>query len=338
MNRFIRNAILFLIIISVLTACTGQSGSSKTPTRTVFAMDTVMNISAETDEATLDEVTGLIRSIEARLSTTADGSDIAQLNSAAPDTHVSPWTSEAVREALSLCERTGGALDISIYPVVKAWGFTTDAHRVPGEGELQGLLENVDYSRISQAEDLISLPAGMQIDLGSIAKGYTGDRVIELLRSHDVRSAVIDLGGNIQTIGTKPDGSEWHIAIANPLMPDSYIGYVKVTDAAVITSGTYQRFFEQDGVVYHHIIDPATGCPARSGLTSVTVVGLSGTTCDALSTALFVMGPDRAAAFYRESDDFEAVFVKDDGTVTITEGLTDIYVSMTGITPDVIRR
>ncbi len=165
----------------------------------------------------------------------------------------------------------------------------------------------------------------MTIDLGSIAKGYAGELAARTLRDKGVTSALLNLGGNVQTIGSKPDGSAWIIGIKDPKNPDTAMMGLSVTDQAVVTSGGYERYFEQDGHTYWHIMDPATGRPAKSGLLSVTVVGDKGGICDALSTSLFVMGLDKAYDLWSESDDFEAVFVATDGTVYITDGLKDKF-------------
>ena len=180
------------------------------------------------------------------------------------------------------------------------------------------------------------LDPGTMIDLGGIAKGYTADRVAEIFQEHAVPRGKVELGGNILVIGDKPDGTAWRVGVQDPKHPDEADGLVCVlnlTDAFAVTSGSYQRYFEQDGKRYHHIIDPATGCPADSGLTSVTVVADSargnGTMCDALSTALFVMGEDKALDFWRSGVyDFQLVLVTEDGRVVVTEGLKDGFVEM----------
>ena len=157
-----------------------------------------------------------------------------------------------------------------------------------------------------------------------IAKGYTGDQLIRLFRENGVTSALINLGGNVQTVGTKPDGTPWRIGVQSPF-GEGYLGTIEAKDEAVITSGGYERYFEKDGQIFWHIIDPATGLPAKNGLLSVTVAGESGALCDGLSTALFVMGLEKAAAFWQSSGGFDAVFVTDDGSVYITEGLAERF-------------
>jgi thiamine biosynthesis lipoprotein len=235
-------------------------------------------------------------------------------------------SADLLTQALDICRLTDGALDLSIYPVVRAWGFTTGDYGVPSAEELEELLGHVDYEQISfeESTDTVTLAQGMEIDLGSVAKGYTGDRVLQLLRENGVTSAMLNLGGNVQALGAKPDGSPWRVAIQDPLS-DGYLAAVEIEDQAVITSGGYERYFVEDGETYWHIIDPATGAPSHSGLISVSVIGDSGILCDGLSTSLFVMGLEDAAALWRSRDDFEAVFVSEDGQVTITEGLEDNF-------------
>ncbi len=319
-----------LLLAFLLTGCSGQTSpeqdsAAQPVTGTVFAMDTVMDLTIYGGEDLLSAAQARIADLESKLSVTAESSEIYEVNHSGSGT-LSADTADLLSRALELCGRTDGALDISIYPVVRAWGFTTGEYRVPGSEELEQLLAHVDYARIDldEASGSVSLPDGMEIDLGSVAKGYTGDQVTALLRESGVTSALLNLGGNVQALGSKPDGSPWRIAVRDP-SGDGYIGILEIVDQAVITSGGYERYFVEDGQTYWHIIDPASGTPVRNGLVSVTIVGGSGLTCDGLSTALFVMGLEDAAAFWRESDDFEAVLVTEDGQIFITEGLEDVF-------------
>ena len=289
--------------------------------RTFFAMDTVMTLRLYEggDENTLDQAEARVRELEAQWSVTEENSEICALNRGGR-AELSPETAELLGAALDMCRRTDGALDISTYPVLRAWGFTTGEYSVPGGEAIAALLPLVDYGRVALEAGAAALPPGMEIDLGSVAKGYTGDSLAALLKQGGAASALLDLGGNIQAVGSKPDGSPWRVAVRDPA-GDGSVGVVEVVDQAVVTSGGYERYFEEDGVRYWHIIDPATGWPARSGLTSVTVVGESGLLCDGLSTALFVMGREGALEHWRQHRDFEAVLVSEDGSVTITAGL-----------------
>lgn len=289
--------------------------------RTFFAMDTVMTLRLYQggDGSLLDRAEARVRELEGLWSVTDGASEISTLNHDG-SAELSPETADLLRTALDMCRRTDGALDISTYPVLRAWGFTTGEYSVPGGEAIAALLPLVDYGRVALEAGAAALPPGMEIDLGSVAKGYTGDALAALLKQGGAASALLDLGGNIQAVGSKPDGSPWRVAIRDPA-GDGNIGVVEVADQAVVTSGGYERYFEEDGVRYWHIIDPATGWPARSGLTSVTVVGESGLLCDGLSTALFVMGREGALEHWRQHRDFEAVLVSEDGSVTITAGL-----------------
>ncbi len=324
-------AAFFVIAATLLTACAADI-EEKNPvsknrlsaakhSSTVFAMDTVMELSVYGDESLLKGAEALIKSLEGRLSVTAPESEIYSVN-ALKSGAVSSDTAELLRFALDMCKRTDGALDVTVYPVVRAWGFTTQEYKVPDVSELTELLKNVDYTKVSiDAENTVTVPDSVMLDLGSVAKGYTGDRVMSYFKENGVTSALINLGGNVQALGAKPDGSAWNVAIADPSGDGNYAGKVSIVNKCVITSGAYERCFKQDGKTYHHIIDTSTGYPADSGLVSVSVIGESGAVCDALSTSLFVMGLEKATKLYRESTDFEAVFITDNGEIYVTQGI-----------------
>ncbi|MBQ2663371.1 MAG: FAD:protein FMN transferase, partial [Clostridia bacterium] len=167
---------------------------------------------------------------------------------------------------------------------------------------------------------------GAQLDLGGIAKGYLSGRMIDIFKESGVKSAIISLGGNVQCLGTKPDGTPWKIAIQHPC-GDGFIGTLSASDTAVITSGGYQRFFERDGTVYHHIIDPKTGTSAHSGLKSVTIITPDSTRADGLSTAVYVMGLEKAAELWRGGKDFDMVLMTDDDKVYVTDGIAKDFKS-----------
>lgn len=325
MARLVRRLGPVLLVLSLLlTGCRDRSPSAD---RQFMAMDTFMHLTAYGDGAqdALDLAQKDILFLDGLLSVTKDRSEVYALNHRADATlSLSPELTALLEQALILARQTDGAFDPTVYPVVRAWGFTTGSYQVPKPEELDRLLELVDHTAPLLDGNTLTLPEGMQLDFGGIAKGWAGDRAAQLLRGQGVTSAILRLGGNIHTIGPKPDGSLWKIGIEDP-DSGSTLGTVSVADLAVVTSGGYQRFFTENGQIYHHIIDPATGQPAHSGLTSVTVVGKYGARCDALSTALFVMGLEDAAGFWREHRDFDAVFVCEDGSVAITSGLEDKF-------------
>ena len=297
--------------------------------RDLFAMDTFMTIRtygqrAEEAAAAAQEE---IYELDAMLSTGQDSSEISALNRDG-QAKVSPQTFEMGQRAREIWESTGGAFNITVYPLMKAWGFTDENYRIPDESELQQLLELVDMEKVSfdQEQSRISLEKeGMAIDLGGIAKGYTSARLMDIFREYGLTSAMVSLGGNVQVLGTRPDGQPWRVGIEDP-DGDGYLGVLQTQDRAVITSGGYERYFEQDGERYHHILDPETGRPARSGLVSVTIVSADGTLADALSTSLFIMGREKAADYWRQHpDEFDMILQEDDGSIWVSEGIWDDF-------------
>ena len=312
----------------LLYGCSGFSGtggavSSEKQSTELFAMDTVMDLTVYGDPSVLKSAEDIINGLEKKLSVTDESSEIYRLNRD-KQADMSADTLELIGFAKDMCERTDGALDITVYPIVKAWGFTTGKYRIPPADELQSLLKTVDHHKLKINGSTVTLPDDSMVDLGSVAKGYTGDRLIEHFRANGITSAIVSLGGNVQTLGTKPDGSPWRVGIADPFGGE-YAGTLNVQNKCVITSGSYQRFFEENGVRYHHIIDPSTGAPAAGGLVSVTVVGDKGVLCDALSTALFVMGKDKAFDHCSSNSDFDALFIDEDGRIYITAGIADDF-------------
>ena len=166
---------------------------------------------------------------------------------------------------------------------------------------------------------------GMEIDLGGIAKGFTSSRVMEVFKEHGVKHGLVSLGGNVQALGSKENGKPWRVAIQNPESEMDYLGVLEVDDKCVITSGGYERFFEQEGVRYHHIIDPRTGYPADSGIISATIISKDGTLADGLSTSLFIMGKDQAEKYWRsKADKFDYILEDKDGRLYVTEGASGI--------------
>ena len=281
------------------------------------------------DKSLLQDAQNVITDLEKKVSVTDSDSEIYKINENGSGI-LSGEADTLMKNALEMCRRTNGVLDISIYPIVKAWGFTTGSYQVPDEETIQTLLTKVDYTQIQYDETSgnVTIPEGMTIDLGSIAKGYAGELAARALHDKGVTSALLNLGGNVQTIGTKPDGSLWKVAIQNPTAEEDadFLGILETNDCAVITSGGYERYFEENGVRYHHIMDPATGKPAKSDLTSVTIISENGTLADGLSTALFVMGLDKAIAYWQaHASEFDAVLCTEDETLYVTDGIQDAF-------------
>lgn len=335
-----RGVLIYIILaLGLLSGCSAQEESASAQ---IFAMDTIMSLSAygENSQETLDEAVQLIYELEDLLSVTDEGSDVWALNHAdGAWVTVSSHTLYIIQQGILLAEETGGAIDPTIYPATTAWGFTTGDYQVPNQTILDEILSLVDFRKIEIDEEnsAICIPAGMQIDLGALAKGYASDLVAEILS--DVDYAVVSLGGNAYVIGEKPDGDPWRVGIQSP-EEDGYLAVVSPEGGnAVITSGGYQRFFEENGQIYWHILDPETASPADSDLVSVTVIGENGLVCDGLSTALFVMGLDNACDFWRSqlnqnldfNLDFDMILVDSQGTVYVTESIYDSFALADGV-------
>ena len=327
-------AVLAVLAALTLPLCVGCSQKNTKMETSIFAMDTVMDLTfyGVDPEAALkgvqEELVAELYSLEEKLSTTKEASELYALNEQG-QASLSPETAELLTQALELCALTHGALDITAYPAVRAWGFTTGSYRVPDQAELEQLAAGIDYTQleVDEQEGTARIPQGMAVDLGAVTKGYAGDRLAQQLEQVNITSALLDLGqSTIRVVGSKPDGSPWRIAVQDPA-GEGYLGVIELTDLAVGTSGGYQRFFEQDGETYWHILDPDTAAPARSGLTSVTVVGPSGLVCDGLSTALFVMGLEEGAQFWRSHPELEVelLFVTEDGTLYVTPGMEAMF-------------
>ncbi len=319
------------IVLSFLLLCgcgapAEESSGTAASTSYVFAMDTVMTLTVYGDEAFLDSAEAEILRLEALLSVTDADSDISRLNAQGTLT-VDDTTLELLRRTLEAGQRTGGAMDPTAYSLVRLWGFTTEEYRVPSQEEIDAALATVDAGNVQIDGNQVTLLNGAQIDLGAVTKGYTGAVLAQMAEEAGVEAALFQLGGNVQVYGQKPDGSPWRIEIQDPFDAAGRSALLTlpadVKTMAVVTSGVYQRYFEEDGVRYHHIMDPETGAPADSGLVSVTIVCEDGFLADALSTALLVMGLEDATAFWRESGDFEAVFMDEAGALYVTEGLAD---------------
>ena len=315
-----------LLSAMLLASCSAPTSeeNSKEATASLFAMNTYMTFTAygETAGVALEEAVDLVEKVEDLWSVTDTGSEIYAANhSGGRPIPVSRETAELVSFALEMAEETDGALDPTLYPVLAAWGFTTDTKQAPSEPEIDGLLQNVNYRRISLDGTSLTVPDGMALDLGAVGKGYAASLVAEVLAEHDVTSALVNLGGNVQAVGHRPDGRDWRIGVRAP-WEDENLGVLEISDAAVVTSGGYENYFEDaEGNLYWHILDPATGHPADSGLRAVTIVGEDGGRCDALSTALFVMGAEKAEKYWRENGGFDMLLVTDENEVILTEGI-----------------
>lgn len=322
-----KQLIPLLLIFFLLTGC-----SEKAVQKEIFAMDTVMTLTAygKNAETGLNDSISEINQVEHELDPELEGSMIWQLNHAnGTPVEISQFIYDMFSAAKNAYDHSGGALDPTIYPAVKTWGFIDGQYTIPATEMLAELKDAVDFSAVSFWEEdgryYAQMPADMELSFGAVAKGAMAQWVVGILHDAGVESAVISLGGNVQTLGQKPDGTSWNIAVQDPGNPAEILGILSVGETALVTSGSYQRYFEQDGTTYHHILDPKTLSPADSGLVSVTIVCPDGMMADCLSTALFVLGEDDALDYWHTYGGFEMILVTDDDRVIITNGLESLF-------------
>ena len=319
-----------LALLAVLAAAGRRYMQSQTHSRDIFAMDTVMSLTAcgPRGEAAVDAAVAEILRLDALLSTGAASSEVSQINGSGGG-QVSEDTAALARAALEAYGSTDGAFDFTVYPLMRLWGFSTGEYHVPTAAELEAVLPLVDASLVRFDGSALTLSEGQQIDFGGIAKGYASARTMEIFREYGVTSGMVSLGGNIQVLGRKPDGALWRIGVQDPSASQGTpLAVVEVEDRAVVTSGGYERYFEKDGRTYIHILDPRTGYPAESGLLSATVICEDGTMADALSTALYVMGLEDAVSCWRESGgSFDMALLTTEGEMLVTAGVSGSFSS-----------
>lgn len=312
-----------LVLTVLLCSCT-----PKKDVNSFEAMNTFMTVQcyASNPVKINKEVQERILYLEDLFSTTKENSDIYRINHTQGQTLiVQPETFHIVDFARAMAVKTSGALNPALYPITSAWGFTTGNYHVPAESEIQQLLTYTDYNQIllNSQDNSIFIADNMMLDLGAVGKGFAGDQAIALMKSKGVKSALLDLGGNIQTLGNKPDGSRWTIGIKNPWGGNAVAG-LRISNQAVITSGGYERYFTgDDNQDYIHIFDGTTGRPVANDVASMTIVCDSGLYGDSLSTALFVMGAKKAVEYWKANPDFQFILIKNDGTLIYSKGLED---------------
>ena len=325
-----KKIIICILALFLLNSC--APARSQASSVDFFAMDTYMTVTvygADSDAASAAK--SRILELEDKFDRTDPESEISRINAAGVSgCEVSEDTAHVISLSLYYGAVSDGAFDISIGSVMDAWGFGmndsgTPSYRVPGDTELAELLKAVGADMVSVLGSSVKTASDdVVIDLGGVGKGYAAQAAADVLRAEGVKSALLSLGGNICAVGSKPDGSPWRAAIQSP-SGDGYAGVIEFSDASVVTTGGYRRYFEENGVRYHHVIDPATGRPADSGLLSATVVCSDSAVADILSTAVFVMGEEKALALRERIGGFELVLLTDDGRAVVTSGLADCF-------------
>ena len=297
---------VILILIASLGGCAEKQQAPVSETRVLLDTYCTITIYGTHDPELLDEAFGLCAEYEALFSITIENSDIWRINHAggAP-VAVAPQTCELIKAGMDFGELSGGMFDITIGRISTMWDFSGDP-QVPAQEELDAMLRTVDFRKIIIGGDTVRLAdPEAWIDLGGIAKGYIADRLASFLRENGIKNAVIDLGGDIAVIGKKPDGNPWMIGVKQPFGDrNDLLGIVKTAEASIVTSGIYERQFVEDGIQYHHILDPYTGMPSRSDVIGATIMAESAAAGDALSTIAVLKGSKKAADLLSNAQGF----------------------------------
>lgn len=318
--KLVIKTLLFVGFVCTFSSCSQKKAKTMDP-QVWFAMDTVCTINAYEDgsQELYNEIGAILSELEATFSATRLDSEVSRLNrklegkskeeyfSCADEILLSEHFKRILSASKSIYELTGGALDVTLDPLIKLWDINGKNPKVPSKAEIAKTLEKSGFN------------------FGAVVKGYATDRIVEILEAHKVKRAIVDLGGNIYVYGEKPDHSLWTVGIKNPENPTGNpLVRVQTEAASVVTSGNYERYFEAGGKRYHHILDPNTGWPVENGLAAVSIISKSSFACDILSTTLFVLGKEKSLEMKDELEKalgvkFKAVFVGTDGEVYITE-------------------
>lgn len=321
-----KRIILTLFMVFTLTAC--QSAGQKPEKLDFFAMDTYMSITsygknAKTSNAQIETA---IKNIEDMISRTLKTSDIYKLNNAgAEPVSVSDETYTIIKTAIEYAKKTGGAFDPAVASLTDLWMIGTEGARLPAPDEINNARESVGYENVILMDNnTVKLLNGVKLDFGGIGKGIAADISAGILKENKINKAIVALAGNIYALGSKEKDAPWKIGIANPKNPQESIATLSIIDKTVVTTGAYERFFEKDGIRYHHIFDSKTGYPVESDIQSVTIISDNSTLADAYSTALFVMGKDKALEFQKKEKTFDAVIITQDNEVITTDGVRDL--------------
>lgn len=329
MNRRVNKIISLFLVLICLISLTSCGKQDRLYSKDAFLMGTIINLKyyGKNGEKALEESIKIIENIENSMSLTLKDSDINKINKEAQNSPIelNDDMYNVIERALYYSKLSDGSLDISVRPVDKLWAIGTENERVPDKSEIKNNLKYVGYENIELHKENKSISFkkdNMEIDLGAIAKGYTADKLVDILKKYKVERALINLGGNLYIYGGKENGDSLNIGIQDPKKDKGeYFATLRIKDKSVVTSGNYERYFEKDGKRYHHIIDPKTGYPAENGLISTTIISDKSMDGDALSTATYVLGLEKSIKLINSLENVDAVFVTSDKKVYTTKGL-----------------
>jgi len=331
MKTKLRLAIIILAITALLSSCKKET---TIVSDTTFALDTIVQIKVyydnkkDVDEELIDNTFSLIRDLENTLSVHIEGSELYNIkeNAGIEPVTVNDITYSIIQDSVEYSDLTDGLFDITAGPLIDLWAIDPPDGYVPTDVELEDVLKLIDYNKIDLLEDnkVYLKEKDMIINLGAIAKGSIADEVKSYLIDNGVKSSFINLGGNVLLIGNKPDGSDFATGIQNPFdMRGAYLMALSISDVAIVSSGDYERFFVQDGLEYHHILNTQTGYPARTNIKQVSIIAPTSQMADALSTSVLLLGIKDGLELINSIDGVEAIFITKDKDVYITNALRD---------------
>lgn len=325
--------ILFVVVLSVFIVCYGKMQKPEEPiTATAFKLNTVVKVTIydSQDEKILQDALALCDKYEKIFSRTRTDSEIYLLNEGKLPQEdgyyiLSEECAELIGKGLYYSELSGGAFDITIEPLSSLWDFTSGEKQIPDPQTLVEAQKHVGYEKVELKGNKIRFQEdGMGLELGAIAKGYIADKIKEFLISEGIESAVIDLGGNVLCIGTRPDGEAFRVGIQKPFADrNETVATAGIRDRSVVSSGIYERYFEKDGTLYHHILNPKSGYPYENGLTAVTILSDESVDGDGLSTVCFALGLEKGMELINSLPDTQAVFITEDGELHYSEQFED---------------
>lgn len=322
-----------LMTLTLFVGCSKSKVPAEPTSKTALVLGTVCTITLHDsdDTAIIDEAIARLSELEDILSINKTGTELDKVNEMAgiEPVKVSADTLNVVKKGLEYSSLSNGTLDITVGPLVKLWGIGTEWAAVPSQEDIDAAKKLINYKDvvIDEGNSTIYLKnPGMIIDLGAIAKGYAADEVVRLLKNKGVKSAIVNLGGNIFALGKKVDGSDWKVGVQNPEKDgESTIGYVTVDNKSVVTSGVYERYFEEDGKKYHHILSPETGFPYENEILGVSILSNTSIDGDSLSTTLFALGIEEGLKLIESIDGVDAIFVTRDHKLHMTKGFEEIF-------------
>lgn len=326
---FLRRAVAFFLILCLCISFTACQGNMEPVTKTGYYFNTIVTLTGygKNAESVLNEGIALCAHYENMLSRTVEGSDIWKINHAdGASVEVSQDTAYLLTKALEYARMTDGLIDPTVTPLSELWNFTGDPPGpVPKPEELEALLPHVNYETVHIDGSSVCLEdPEAELDLGFLAKGYIADQLKELFLKRGLAHALINLGGNVLAVGEKPDGAAFRTGIQRPFgARNETVQIVDLADRSLVSSGSYERYFEENGVLYHHILDPFTGYPVDTDLDGVTILSDSSMEGDALSTTCFLLGYEKGQELIDSLSGIEALFVMKDGSVYKTNGFPD---------------